>query len=711
MSIFGRGHYERTPILKGEDMPSNIYKIRNVLAKTYFKSLFHNITSEFVMMIGDMLGINILSNLKMRDDINVYDLSDTNNMRLETGLYIVGNNFSLYIKPGKNMQLIPYNLTNIAIETMQKPEFEAVYYCKFDETPLPVSSINATNLKNISNLISNIENSYPSEEPGRPHRIFDNNYSWNREGSTSIFRYLKEALDKNKTDVTLHVPKVRVNTWKIPIFTDAHVNTLAFVRDLDVQIDFMATPFSNSLDITKNLESAHITDLNGGNARVVPGEDLENREFDPSLGIYYTKNGGYIMCRTAVGKNYNTVFSKRIVYSLNKRPNRHCRYLVSAYGYADKPNFPNTEYTFPAQYLRVNKVYDTDAEQPLSSGFSQFGIKTYNSGDNNDFRCKLSYEGISPDPEDLTNPQDICVDFEFVQCKLDSNFKPIDTVNIGNKKKTLLGYLVLKAYSGIVGSTLHNGVYDFIGTDDDDTKTTPDRFTSYEFKTRPHDVFFKVTLRTSKYQACAGGNFTDVKRANKDDEVVDSNAKNIWNKLKINNTHDVLKIDNDVASKRRALDYSGIFPDDSNESPIYFAPTINLQYNGEVENQNSKANMFKKFEGVSGGITPDFMTSYTKSPDYMWGEYDFYKDRIVDKGGFLRPPIQDTIWFLREFWHMLERTRKFSSNYITGPINWLTVSLDKYYYDNDSRIRDLLGDNPNVGGVNLNFKLKIPDQT
>nr|DAM83666.1 MAG TPA: hypothetical protein [Caudoviricetes sp.] len=707
MSIFGKGHYEKIPILKGEDMPSNIYKVRNVLNKTYFESLFYNATSEFTMMIGEILGVDIATQLKMVDDINVFDMTDSKHSQLENGLYLATQNFSLYIKPGKDMYLIPFNLTNIYMETIQKPEFEAVYYCKFDETPLPIVPIVANKFMPMNKLFSLAqENTYSSNY----HReLFS---STNMYRSKAIFKYIRQNMTNGDSHpTTIYFPKVRVNTWKMPIFTDAHVNTIALIRDLDIQIDFMALPFSKRInDIALNMESAPVAYVekeprylgpeNEGAFNYISADDITNSH----NVINYSPFGNYIKFRRVknISSQYPEFEEISGVYTSNKRPNRHLRYLVSAYGYFDKPNFPGTEYKTTAQYVRVNKVYDSEGEQPLSPGFAEFSSYTdKNETITQNFRYPIQqYEGIHPDPEDLTNPMDISVDFEFVQCKLNEKFEPVDTVQIGNKRKTLFGYLVIKAYSGYVGSTLHDGVYDIVDSNiggeygNVQYHTAPKRFTSYDTRTRPHDVMFKVTLRTSKYQNCTSGNFTNVTRNNIDDAVTDSGARSVWNMLATNIDRNNIIINNAEAEKRHALDRS-IKPDAYNESPIYFAPTLNTI---------DKNIIFKKFEETSGGIYPSFMSSYEKSPDYLWGEFDFYNYRILDKGGYLRPPIQDTVIFLRESWKGTEWNRRYSTNYFTGPINWATASLDKYWYDADIRVRNMIGI-ANVGGLRLDFKL------
>ena len=697
MSIFGKGHYEKIPVLKGEDMPSNIYKVRNVLNKTYFESLFYNVTSELTMMIGEILGVDVATQLKMVDNINVFDMTDDIHNSLETGLYIATQNFSLYIKPGKDMYLIPFNLTNIAMETMQKPEFEAVYYCKFDETPLPVVSMKANAFISADRLIS--KHFLPKNVYKFPDIVpnFASNYG---NLCTSLFKYIVRDAANDDTPDFVHIPKVRVNTWKIPIFTDMHINTVSLIRDLDVQIDFMALPYNKKNKLSKNFESAPVKNTRFKANQEQQGE-MQIIEYLPTDGGLDAENRNYIVS-SPMGNfiefreiermvdniaNYKTAAK---IYSHNKRPNRHCRYLVSAVGFFNKPNFKGVEYKAPVQYVRVNKVYDSEGELPMSAGFSDVVLYDGNSIYK---PTSISTEGIGPDPEDLTNPMDISIDFEFIQCKVDNNFAPVDTIKIGNKNRTLLGYLVLKAYSGLVGSTLHDGVYDLLGVERDfNHKTTNERYTSYACRTRPHDTFFKVTLRTTKYQNSASGNFTSINRQNIDDEVDNIAARNVWKVLKDNIKDNIVFIDNDEAWRRRILQTT-ICPDTYNESPIYFAHTIN---------SINKNDIFKKFEKTEGGIEPSFMTSYEKSPDFMWGEYDFYKYRILDKGGYLRPPVQDTVFFIREWWKNTEFFRKKGSNYITGHVNFMTVYLDKYHYDADPRIKNMLGD-ANVGGVNLKY--------
>ena len=678
MSIFGSSSYNSPYNLNLKALP-NLYVAENVVRDTHFKNMMNNVKAEFMEFVDVVLG-----KCTRRDYWHVDDGSFILNPEVKVSplhhdgsgssadVYMSRADHSMYYLEGYH---IPLNLTNLALQNMRDAEYVATYYCKFDTSPLPVYDV-TNELSYLKNIIR-----MPYIYSGRHFKEDKSLAKWfyNYPNESRWYSPDNDAQDKKLRH--LNVPKVRVNTWKIPIFTDGHYNSVSFIRDLDVQIDFMPSPLSNDY-FTKNMESSYISVTGRG---LVPGEDLEGQEFDPSVGVYHTINGQFIgVHKTASPGNFETAV-KRYVYSLNKRPNRHCRYRVSAYGYASKPNFPGVEETFPARWVNVEKVYDTEAEYPMSFGYNWHGSDASN--DN----LGVLPEGIAPDPEDLTNPMDIAVDFEFVQCKVDENFNPIDTHHIEERTpKTLFGYLILRAYSGIVGSTLQDGVYDKDAITAEEPLANP--YTSYDVKTRPHDVFFKVTLRTPKHQKSVGGNFYKIRRRNETDIVEDVDDGKKWGWLK-NNKLDPNKIEvefNDI-ERMQFLD-SRISFDSNLEGAVYFAPTLSQIKTNEI---------FKDTDKTPGFIRPSFMTSYEKSPDLRWGEYDFYKYRIRDNGGYLRPPMDDIL----DFMYMVRFSDRHHAGVFSGYVNIGTMYLECVEYKNDNRLQSMLS-TINVGGKCLGGVMK-----
>lgn len=680
MSIFGSSSYNSPYNLNLKALP-NLYVVENVVRDTHFRIMMNNIKAEFMEFVDVVLG-NLRRDYWFVDDGSYILNSEVNTSPLHSdkassssvSAYMSRADHSMYYSEGYN---IPLNLTNLALQNMREAEYAATYYCKFDTSPLPVYDV--------TNELSYIKNSFrvPYTYQGQSFKDDKSLAKWfynYRNVSMSEYYSNMNTNDQKEKEVRhINVPKVRVNTWKIPIFTDGHYNSVAFIRDLDVQIDFMPSPLSDTY-FTKNMESSYISVTGRG---LFVGEDLEGQEFDSSVGVYHTINGQFIGVHKTASPGDFTTAIKRYVYSLNKRPNRHCRYRVSAYGYATKPNFPGIEETFPAEWVNVEKVYDTEAEYPMSFGYN------FRAGDPNNDNLGILPEGIAPDPEDLTNPMDIAVDFEFVQCKVDENFNPIDTYNIEEKTpKTLFGYLVLRAYSGIVGSTLQDGVYD----KDAITATEPlkNPYTSYDVKTRPHDVFFKVTLRTPKHQKSVGGNFYKIRRRNETDIVEDVDDGKKWGWLKDNKLRpNMIKMEYNDIEKMQFLD-SRISFDSNLEGAVYFAPTLSQIKTNEI---------FKDTDKTPGFIRPSFMTSYEKSPDLRWGEYDFYKYRIRDNGGYLRPPMDDVLDFM--YTAVLSNT----SRAISGYVNIGTMYLECVEYNKDNRLQSMLS-TINVGGKCLGGVMK-----
>lgn len=678
MSIFGSSSYNSPYDLNLKALP-NLYTAGNVVRDTHFKNMIDNVKAEFMEFVDVVLGTCVRRGYTwIIGDENAHAIDNTSplhrdgHMNRFIDIFMSRADHSIYYKEGYH---IPLNLTNLALQNMREAEYVATYYCKFDTSPLPVYDV--------TNELSYIKNSFrvPYTYQGQSFKDDKSLAKWfYNYRNVSMSEYYGGQGESSEKEVRhINVPKVRVNTWKIPIFTDGHYNSVAFIRDLDVQIDFMPSPLSDTY-FTKNMESSYISVTGRG---LVVGEDLEGQEFDSSIGVYHTINGQFIGVHKTASPGDFTTAIKRYVYSLNKRPNRHCRYRVSAYGYATKPNFPGVEETFPAEWVNVEKVYDTEAEYPMSFGYN------FRGSDPNNDNLGFLPEGISPDPEDLTNPMDISVDFEFVQCKVDENFNPIDTYNIEEKTpKTLFGYLILKAYSGVVGSTLQDGVYDKEAITAEEPLAKP--YTSYDVKTRPHDIFFRVTLRTPKHQKSVGGNFYKIRRRNETDMVEDMDDGKKWGWLKDNKPRpDMIKMEFSDITKMQFLD-SRIQFDSNLEGAVYFAPTLSQIKTNEI---------FKDTDKTPGFIRPTFMTSYEKSPDLRWGEYDFYKYRIRDNGGYLRPPMED----LLDFMYIAVFSNR--SEVLSGHVNIGTMYLECVEYQKDNRLQDMLR-TINVGGKCLGGLIK-----
>jgi len=93
------------------------------------------------------------------------------------------------------------------------------------------------------------------------------------------------------------------------------------------------------------------------------------------------------------------------------------------------------------------------------------------------------------------------------------------------------------------------------------------------------------------------------------------------------------------------------------------------------------------------------MTSYEKSPDLRWGEYDFYRYRIKDNGGYLRPPMDDIL----DFMYIVRFSDR--SGVFSGYVNIGTTYLECVEYKNDNRLQSMLS-TINVGGKCLGGVMK-----
>ena len=335
MSIFGSSSYN-SPYNLNLKALSNLHVAENVVRDIHFKNMTNNVKAEFMEFVDVVLGNCMSKDYWHVDDGSIILNPEVKAIPLHSdgdgfaGAFMSRADHSMYYRERYH---IPLNLSNLALQNMRDAEYVATYYCKFDTSPLPVYDV-TNELSYLKNIIC------------MPYIYSRRHFKEDKSLAKWFYNYPNESRwyspDNDEQDKKLrhlNVPKVRVNTWKIPIFTDGHYNSVSFIRDLDVQIDFMPSPLSNDY-FTKNMESSYISVTGRG---LFPGEDLEGQEFDPSVGVYHTINGQFIgVHKTASPGNFETAV-KRYVYSLNKRPNRHCRYRVSAYGYATKPNFPGIE--------------------------------------------------------------------------------------------------------------------------------------------------------------------------------------------------------------------------------------------------------------------------------------------------------------------------------------------------------------------------------
>ncbi|UTV61321.1 hypothetical protein JDFnp4_143 [Fusobacterium phage JD-Fnp4] len=711
MSIFGRGYpfteMTKQGMLDTNDIPANIKlrniaKYKNVLSRAHLKMILQDTESELSFIISGILGLDIRSIKLIRKEQLT---SSYKNDEIKCGLdiYIDGDDLRMYINPARNTCIQPFSLASEALHHINKSEYEAIYYCKFDETPITRTRFDTDKIYK------------PSAES---RRIYDDcmDDNWKRGYFHSTTQYhahnsidlLNDCLYKGfvynnqKEYPQIEVPNVRVNEWLIPLFTDVFLNSQMYVDGLDVQIDFMPNPF-------KHINANTISLINGPNVRT--GDtgycyarhdmNLHNPHNDgtPNFshwtkGTHHTGAGMWIN----INGNYTPYYDRNDAnfiqeFLLNKRADRHMRYKISAATCFRE----DLEGTRPAEYVEVEKVYDSEADIPMSCGFIS-GKSSYSFREH--LQCLTRCEGIHPDPEDLTNPMDLAVDFIFCQCDSYEVLSPgggLSTIErehthtINGKPCSLFGYLVIRGYSGLVGSTLQDGSFEKLKRDQ--VYDGSDAVTSYNNATRAHDTFFKVTIRTPKGITIVGGNCDDIDKR----EVMGSERK---------------FADRILPYHDRGIGVSGhLFP---------IPTTLETDSFDDIG-----------LDSVAGGIYPELTRAYTRHPrdivsgypfnysdkngyhvskDLVWGSEEFYKYRIRDKGGFLRMPIQDYLewnfmFHRRLFDNVLDVTQQGSPRAFkgfSGYLNPLTSALDFYFYKYGGLKAKLEG--KNIGGQEMKEK-------
>jgi len=692
MSIFGRGYpwtdNSKQGLLDINDIPSNmklkgITDYKNVLSRAHLKMILQDVKSELSLIISAILGIDISNIILFDDGKNIRQYINGESV-YNSGLKIFINieDLRMYLSLGLDTYLYPFSLATEAMNHLRKTERESVYYCKFDETPvgktIPIRDTQKTISQNgwssqygimmFTNNLENAKNIRTPEFVGRPtqHKdLFVNSKDLLRNTSLGYgFMRTIESNFKNCVYDNIAIPNVKANEWRIPIYTDQLLNAQMYIENLDVQIDFMTNPF-------KHLNESNIDYISGDKIQLDRGRVYSRHRFRLTglVGKEYLDNTGTVLETDTWMKNTyhtggqidNTLYKNTEEYEaqyestariqefeLNKRPDRHMRYHISA-ATCFRTNDENIRL---ADYLEVNKIYDTEASIPMSSGMTGH-FSVYGDTPGVYTACPRA-EGIHPDPEDLTNPMDLSVDFEFRKCNNDKSHNR----EINGKPCSLLGYLIIRGYSGLVGSTLLNGSFD---VSNQKSNTSNEKVaTAYSNATRPHDTFFKVTIRTPKGITTVGGNFFEP-GASFDTEVQPYYKK----ECKI-------------------------------EGNVFSIPTANY------------LNPFDEtgLEGVSGGLYPNIdidsagakdypydysdKKGYHVSPELQWGTSNFYKYRIKDKGGFLRMPIRDYIWIYNTWNHRNLFTKSKGFSYWSGYVHPVTALLDYFFWSNK--------DGRNIGG-------------
>lgn len=714
MSIFGRGYpwteTNKQGLLDTNDIPSNlklknILEYKNVLSRAHLQTIIQDTSSELALILSAIIGIDISGIVLFSNDQNLIRYINGEAVAEEGGLRIFINiqDLRMYLSLGKDTFLYPFSLATEAVNHLRKSERESVFYCKFDERPVSSASpIRKRGAKGVYNILKDngwveaylrmclnrgLDNSLNIAEYNN-FSILDIFYnSKDLLGRTSLANefYIKQfdniQLGKRtacNNEDGASIPNVRVNEWRIPIYTNQFMNSQMYIENLDVQIDFITNPF-------KHLDESNIDIMEGPKDNSVSGKPYVKHKHTPNrgwntafasnttkwaVGHYHTSAPLYPTGWSTEYSTANYELNSIQTISFNKRPDRHMRYRVSAATCFRT----NNEQVRLADYLEVNKIYDSEADIPMSSGM------TYHIAGNQQNMLSITTmpraEGIHPDPEDLTNPMDLSIDFEFRKCESEesvasggglSTVYPRHNRIINNKACTLLGFLVIRGYSGLVGSTLLNG--SFKSTDLKPDNSNQNAKTSYSNATRPHDTLFKVTIRTLKGITQAGGNYDEPdKKINPDKAPWDERVKPYYSKA-VTVSADIFSIP--TALVTTPFDDTGL-------------------------------------EGVAGGIYPDLDSgdklgassypydysdgkNYHVSPDLQWGTTDFYRYRIKDKGGFLRMPIKDYIWMYYGWTHknllsIMDKKLTFS-----GYVHPLTSMLDWYYYPTK--------DGTNIGGM------------
>lgn len=456
--------------------------------------------------------------------------------------------------------------------------------------------------------------------------------------------YLKDSTLFNHIMIgkgNVEIPKVRVNEWRIPVYIypkhiadiksnyhelennpdyivnnksynyydESYNNYQNFYDDtvsIDIQIDFMPNPFTHlSEDIVGDIPSSreqHTYKQNETHKHII--EDINDKW---AVGSAHTK----FKRKRVVDFKFKPDGDKE--FQMNKRADRHMRYKIKFHKLS---KFNSTEYNF----TECEKVYDSEADIPVSSGlivgnYARFGESESNPRmKDHQIWCNYKYEGLYPDPEDLTNPTDLHVHFEHVHIDSEEQLKDSYRRFFDKSGLKLLGYVVIKGYSGLVGSTLTGGkftpsaVYPV-----DKSGVNTNTITSYSNATRTHDTFFKVTFRVDKEFS------------------------------------------------------SGIYG-----GSAVFPPTtlINQDF---TKVDFSKGAVFPNVEEDSNG----YVNGYKKSKDLMWGSKEFYDYRIKDNGGFIRMPAQDYLQWMDMYFNRCPAWRNDYTE-LNGGVGAYTVWERKY---------------------------------
>lgn len=707
MSIFGRGYpfteMTKQGMLDINDIPSNIKlrniaEYKNVLSRAHLKMILQDVESELSFIISGLLGLDIRSIKLIR---NEQLTSSYKNDEIKNGLniYIDHEDLRMYISPARNTYIQPFSLASEALHHINKSEYEAIYYCKFDETPITKTRFDTDKIYKPSTKSKRIYDDYMDDNWKRGY--FHSMTTYHAHNSIDLLNdclYKGFVYNNQKEYPQIEVPNVRVNEWLIPLFTDVFLNSQMYVDGLDVQIDFMPNPF-------KHINANTISLINGPNVRTGDtGHCYARHDMNPhsphndgipnfshwTKGTHHTGAGMWIN----ISGNYTPYYDRNDAnfiqeFLLNKRADRHMRYKISAATCFRE----DLEGTRPAEYVEVEKVYDSEADIPMSCGFIS-GESSFTFRER--LQCLTRCEGIHPDPEDLTNPMDLAVDFIFCQCSSYevlssggglSTIEREHTHTINGKPCSLFGYLVIRGYSGLVGSTLQDGSFEKLKRDQ--VYDGSDAVTSYNNATRAHDTFFKVTIRTPKGITIVGGNCDDIDKR----EVMGSERK---------------FADRILPYHDREIGVSGhLFP---------IPTTLETDSFDDIG-----------LDTIAGGIYPELTRAYNRHPrdivsgypfnysdkngyhvskDLVWGSEEFYKYRIRDKGGFLRMPIQDYLE-----WNFMFHRRLFNNvldaaegtargiNGFSGYLNPLTSALDFYFYKYGGLKAKLEG--KNIGGQEM----------
>ena len=710
MSIFGRGYpfteMTKQGMLDTSDIPSNmklkdIEEYKNVLSRAHLKMILQDTESELSFIISGILGLDIRS-IKLIRNEQLTQAYRRDSVRDGLDIYIDQDDLRMYINPAKGAYIQPFSLASEALHHINKSEYEAIYYCKFDETPITRTAFPANK---IFGPVSETKREYDKYiDDDRKKDSFHTYTGYNAHNSIDL---LKDCLyggfiyNNQKEYPRIEVPNVRVNEWLIPLFTDTFLNSQMYVEGLDVQIDFMPNPF-------KHIDMKTISLIGGPKLRDDVGEYYVRHDMNPpsphadmtpttntwTKGTHHTGAGMWI----DINGNYGT-YMNRVTYNktdqnfiqeflLNKRADRHMRYKISAATCFRE----DLEGTRPAEYVEVEKVYDSEADVPMSRGFIA-GMSSFSYTEH--LQCMPTCEGIYPDPEDLTNPMDLAVDFIFCQCNMYEEELPFGggsqilqrhTHRINGKECSLFGYLVIRGYSGLVGSTLQDGSFEKLKRDM--VYDGKDAVTSYNNATRAHDTFFKVTVRAPKGITIVGGNLEEINKrmssgftGNRfEDRIKPYHDKEILRGGHLFPMPTTLETDSfdDIGLDGVA---GGIYP--------------------ELPRMNRKVNMINIISGYPFDYSDN--KGYHVSKDLVWGSEEFYKYRIRDKGGFLRMPIQDYLeWnfmFHRRLYNNVIGNRIINPGVyqgFSGYLNPLTSALDFYHYRYGGLKATLEG--KNIGG-------------